>query len=127
MRIDREFTFQLHLDLNLLLRVDTEHVVPVQALDTITLVATVTLASEYLGILAKAPLEHALGVVITVGNVATVAKNAVTVFLVPSRLAPAAILSLWSSSLAWPTLVTIVSTPGTVSPCVVPEAGISLL
>ena len=127
MRVDIEVAFQLHLDLYLFFWVNTEHTIFVPALKTISLVPGVTLALEDLGVFAKAPLEHALSIDITVGNVATVTKNTVTVFLVLSSLAPTTLSSLWSSSLAWSTLVPIVRTPGTVSTGVVPEAGVSLL
>jgi len=127
MRVDIEVTFQLHLNLNLFFWVNAKHTILVPALQTISLVPSVTLALEDLGVFAKAPLEHALSVDITVGNVATVTKNTVAVFLVLSILTPTALCSLWSSSLARSTLIPIVRAPGTVCTAVVPEAGVALL
>jgi len=127
MRMDIEVTFQLHLHLDLCVWVHTELAILVPALDTIPLVARVAFTLEDLGVLAEGPLEHALSVDVTVRNVATVAKNTVAVFLVLPSLAPAAVLRLWSSSLAWSTLVPIVRAPGAVCARVVPETGVTSL
>jgi len=127
MRMDIEVTFQLHLHLNLSVWVHTEVAILVPALDTIAFVSRVAFAFKDLGVLAKGSLEHAFSVEITVRNVATVAKNTVAVFLVLPSLAPAAVLRLWSSSLAWSTLVPIVRAPGAVCARVVPETGVTSL
>jgi len=127
MRVDIEVTFQLHLYFHRCLWVDTKLTLFVNALDTIADISRVASWLEDLNVFSKASLEHALSIDIKFRNMPAVTEDTVTIFLVPPILTPATILRLWSSSLAWPTLVPIVSTPGTLSTSVVPETRKPLL